>query len=61
MERITLIRTEDNTIWVTSDADGIGIEFAINELQNENRQMMAALAKFLGYEPSSILCFDEED
>jgi hypothetical protein len=28
---------------------------------DEDQQMMIALANFLGYEPSSVLCFDDED
>lgn len=61
MERITLIKTEDNTIWVTSDENGIGTETEFKSIKNEDKQMMIALAEFLGYEPSSVLCFDDED
>ena len=61
MERITLIRTKDNTIWVTSDKNRIGTETAFKNIKNEDKQMMIALAEFLGYEPSSVLCFDNED
>lgn len=61
MERITLIKTEDNTVWVTSDENGIGTETAFKDIKDEDKQMMIALAEFLGYEPSNVLCFDDED
>lgn len=59
MERITLIKCEDGAIWVTSDEDGIGTESAFKKITDERKQMMIALAEFLGYEPSSVLCFDD--
>ena len=59
MERITLIKTKDNTIWITSDENELGTEVALGKIKNEDKQMMVALAEFLGYEPSSLLCFDE--
>ena len=61
MERITLIKTKDNTIWVTSDKNRIGTETVFKNIKNEDKQMMITLAEFLGYEPSSVLCFDNED
>jgi hypothetical protein len=61
MERITLIRTEDDTIWVTSDENGIGTESSVKGIKDEDQQMMIALANFLGYEPLNVLCFDDED
>ena len=58
MNNITLIKTEDNTIWVTSDENGIGSESTFKDIEDEDQQMLIALAEFLGYEPSSVLCFD---
>lgn len=61
MKRITLIKTDDNTIWVTSDENEIGSKSHFKAIQDEDKQMMIALANFLGYEPSSVLCFDDEN
>lgn len=59
MERIVLTKCEDNVIWVTSDEDAIGIENVFEKNTTDtNKQMMIALAAFLGYEPSDILNFD---
>jgi len=60
MEKITLVRCDDGAIWVTSDDNQIGTEVYFDEIANEDQQMMIALAEFLGYEPSSVLCFDNE-
>ena len=57
MKRITLIKCDDGSIWVTSDDDQIGTESKFNKITDENKQMMIALADFLGYEPSHILDF----
>lgn len=59
MKRITLIKCDDGAIWVTSDENEIGTESYFNKIKNEDKQMMIALAEFLGYEPSSVLCFDD--
>lgn len=59
MKRITLIKCDDGAIWVTSDENEIGIESYFNKIKDEDKQMMIALAEFLGYEPSSVLCFDD--
>ena len=61
MDRITLIRTEDNTIWVTSEENQIGTESAFKDIQADDKQMLIALAEFLGFEPAIVLCFDDED
>lgn len=61
MERITLIKCDDGAIWVTSDENEIGTESIFKDIKDEDKQMMIALADFLGYEPSSVLCFDDED
>ena len=57
MEKITLIRCDDNTIWVTSDENQIGSESKFNKIKDEKKRMMIALAEFLGYEPARILDF----
>lgn len=61
MEKITLIKTEDNTIWVTSDEDANGIESKIDRCYDDGQSMLIALAEFLGYEPLELLNFDEEE
>ena len=59
MERITLIKCDDGAIWVTSDENEIGTESTFDKITDEDQQMMIALAEFLGYEPSTVLCFDD--
>ena len=61
MKQITLIKCDDGAIWVTSDENQIGTESTFNKITNEDKQMMIALAEFLGYEPASVLCFDDEE
>lgn len=61
MERITLIKCDDGAIWVTSDENEIGTESTFKDIKDEDKQMMIALANFLGYEPLGVLCFDEDD
>ena len=61
MESITLIKTEDNTIWVTSNENAIGIESIIEDGYDDGQSMLIALAEFLGYEPLELLNFDEEE
>lgn len=61
MNKITLIKCDDGAIWVTSDENPIGTESTFDKITNEDQQMMIALAEFLGYEPASLLCFDDED
>lgn len=60
MNKITLIKCDDGAIWVTSDENPIGTESTFDKITNEDQQMMIALAEFLGYEPASLLSFDEE-
>lgn len=60
MERITLIKCDDGSIWVTSDENQIGTESTFDKITDERKQMMIALAEFLGYEPANILCFDDD-
>lgn len=54
MERITLIKCEDGSIWVTSDEDQIGTESHFRLIIDEKQQMLVALADFLGYEPYEL-------
>jgi hypothetical protein len=61
MERIILTKCDDGAIWVTSDENEIGTESYFDSIQDEDKQMMIALANFLGYEPSSVLCFDDDE
>ena len=61
MEKITLIKCDDGAIWVTSDENEIGTESTFTNIKDEGKQMMIALADFLGYEASSVLCFDDEN
>lgn len=60
MEKITLTKCEDGMIWVTSNEDAIGLEITCQNDTDKNKQMMIALAAFLGYKPSDILNFDCE-
>lgn len=61
MKQITLIKCDDGAIWVTSDENQVGSESTFDKITNEDQQMMIALANFLGYEPASLLCFDDDD
>lgn len=59
MKKITLIKCDDGAIWVTSDTDQNGTESHFNKITDESKQMMIALAEFLGYEPAELLNFDD--
>ena len=54
---ITLTKYDDNTILVSSNTEIEGTVSKFNKIKDENKQMMIALADFLGYEPSHILDF----
>lgn len=58
---IYINRIDENTLWVTSDGDAIGIEMSFKPNTDENEQYMIALAEFLGYDPASILALDTID
>ena len=57
MKTITLTKCDDGAIWVTSDENQVGTESTFNKVVDEEKQMMIALAEFLGYEPAHILDF----
>ena len=59
MKQITLIKCDDGAIWVTSDENQNGTESTFNKITDESKQMMIALAEFLGYEPAELLYFDD--
>lgn len=59
MDKITLIKCEDGVIWVTSDKDPNGTESHFSKNTDVSKQMLIALANFLGYEPAEILFFDD--
>lgn len=59
MKQITLIKCDDGAIWVTSDENQIGTESTFSAITDESKQMMIALAEFLGYEPAEVLYFDD--
>ena len=59
MERITLIKCDDGAIWVTSDENQNGTESTFKKITDDSKQMMIALAEFLGYEPAMVLDFGE--
>ena len=59
MTQISLIKCDDGSIWVTSDENQNGTESKFNKITDERKQMMIALAEFLGYEPANVLWFDE--
>ena len=61
MDKITLLRCDDGAIWVTSDENIVGTETTFSKIKDEDKQMMIALAEFLGYEPGSVLCFDDDE
>lgn len=61
MKRITITKCDDNTILVTSDTNKIGTKSVFEGIKDEDKRMMIALADFLGYESSSVLCFDDEE
>lgn len=58
-EKITIIRCDDGTIWVTSEQNPIGVEVNFSDMPDDGRQELAALAIFLGIDPSSTFCFDD--
>lgn len=58
MKQITLIKCDDGAIWVTSDENQIGTESTFGKITDESKQMMIALAEFLGYEPAHLLDFE---
>ena len=58
MKSITLIKCDDETIWVTSDEDLIGTESKFNKITDEGERMLIALAEFLEYEPVNLLNLD---
>ena len=58
---IYINRIDENTLWVTSDGDAIGIEMSFKPNTDENEQQMIALAEFLSYDPASILALDTID
>lgn len=60
VEKITLIKCNDGSIWVTSDEDPNGTESIFSpksEIPIEE-QMMIALADFFEFEPANVLNFD---
>lgn len=61
MERITLIKCDDGAIWVTSDENEIGTESTFDKIMDEDKKMLIALCDFLGYDHTSVLCFDDEE
>ena len=48
MDTITIIRCDDGAIWVTSDDNPIGTEVRLDNMADDGRQELYALAKFLG-------------
>ena len=60
MEKITLIRCDDGAIWTTSDEDQIGTETMFDKVKDEGKQMLIALADFLGYKPAHVLNFEDD-
>lgn len=58
-EKITIVRCDDGTIWVTSDQNPIGVEVNLGDMPDDGRQEIVALAMFFGIDPSSTLCFDD--
>lgn len=59
MEKVTIIRCEDGSIWVTSEDNPVGIEVRLDNMEDDGRQELYALAKFFGFDPASVLCFDD--
>lgn len=60
VEKITLIKCTDGSIWVTSDEDPNGTEsiFSPKSKIPIEEQMMIALAEFFEFEPADVLNFD---
>ena len=62
MKQVTLVKTDaDMAVLVTSDENQNGSLTSFRRTKDEDKQFMIALANFLGYEPSSLLCFDDEE
>lgn len=60
-ERITIETSVDNTIQITSNKRTDKFVIAFDKIADENQRLMLALAHYLGYDSSGILCFDEEE
>lgn len=61
MDKITLIKCDDGAIWVTTEDDPIGKEYNLETITETDKQMLWALASFLGYEAAELLNFENED
>lgn len=62
MKKITLTKVNDATIHVTSDENPVlGSTSFFKEIKDEEKQFIIALCDFLGYEPASLLCFDDDN
>lgn len=58
-EKITIVKCDDGAIWITSDQNPVGIEARFENMPDDGRQELIALAEFFGFEPASIFCFDD--
>lgn len=52
---------DENTVWVTSDNDSIGVEVRFDSDVLEEEKALIALSEFFGCDTSSIFCFDSID
>lgn len=61
LDTVMAKRCEDGTVWVTSDLNPNGVEVHFEEVtpSRDERQFLYAIAEFLGFDPDSVLCFDD--
>lgn len=45
---IRIAKTEDDTIWINTDDDLIGKEYAIDNNEEMNKQIISSLTKYFG-------------
>lgn len=57
-----------DTITITFDGDTLVVTngrhtstSSFNKIKDEEQRALIALADFFGYEPTSVLCFDDEE
>ena len=58
IKQIIINRCSDGVLWVNSNFDPNGCEYNFKDTLDGRKQLMIALANYLGYEPGHILDFD---
>ena len=58
-DRVYLNRYDDNTVWVLTDDDPLGLVVDCSAIEDGNMQLMFALAIYLGFEPAELLNMED--